>query len=356
MLKTLVLRNYRGFKSYRLDDLTKVNLIVGKNNSGKTSILEAVELLVAEAHLSVFYESARRRGEFSSYDRRGPRPDISHLFFGHDCQPGACFELSSDNENQSLTVRVLSLDEVGEVDWQSRSYGPDEQPEPAFAISIVSGTRKKDTVILVAEDGSIMHRPSVFMRYRSIDKAVHFVGLESLATATMGKAWNRLLADGQESEVVKDMELLLPDIDSIQFLTGGRVSGRGILVGRRGTSRRVPIGSYGDGVRRLLAFRLALVGTANGFLLIDEIDAGLHWTVMEDVWRLLVEVAARTNVQVFATTHSYDCIRGLGTLVRSSPGLGEYVSIHKLDRLLKQSVTLRGEHIPVAVKQEIEVR
>ncbi len=152
------------------------------------------------------------------------------------------------------------------------------------------------------------------------------------------------------------MRLLLPNIDSIHFLGGNRTTGGKILVGSRGAGRRFPIASFGDGLRRLLAFRLALAGAKNGFLLIDEIDSGLHWTVMDDVWRLLVQVAERLNVQVFATTHSYDCIRGLSTLIRARRELAGQVAIHKLDRSLPQAVTLQGARIPVAVEQEIEVR
>ncbi len=121
--------------------------------------------------------------------------------------------------------------------------------------------------------------------------------------------WDRILAKGREKEIVEDMRLLLPDIDSIHFLTG-MVRREVILVGLRGGGRRMPIGSYGDGLRRLLELRLNLEAAADGFLLIDEIDTGLHWTIMEDVWRLLVEVAKKSNVQIFATTHSLDCIRG----------------------------------------------
>lgn len=139
-------------------------------------------------------------------------------------------------------------------------------------------------------------------------------------------------------------------MDSIHFLAGGRLGDGGILVGRRGAARRIQIGNHGDGVRRLLAFRLALAGAENGFLLIDEIDSGLHWTVMEDIWRLLVQVAERLNVQIFATTHSYDCIRGLGTLVRAHPELAGQVSIHKLERSLPQAISLRGARIPVVIE------
>jgi len=147
---------------------------------------------------------------------------------------------------------------------------------------------------------------------------------------------------------------LMPELDSIHFLTGGRRNG--ILVGHRNVKTRFPVGSYGDGMRRLLAISLALVSTKDGCLLIDEIDTGLHWTVMEDMWRLVVEAAQHSNVQVFATTHSLDCVRGLGTLTRSRPDLAKLVAIQKVHQSLKQAVCVPGEEIPIAMEQDIEVR
>ena len=109
-------------------------------------------------------------------------------------------------------------------------------------------------------------------------------------------------------------------------------------------------------MRRLLALRLSFVGAANGYLLIDEIDTGLHWTVMEDMWQFVVEVARKLNVQIFATTHSYDCIRGLGLLLQSRQDLMDQVSVQKVDTSLPQAVCLRGDQIKIAVEQDIEVR
>ena len=350
MLQTLTLRGYRGFESYRLADLTRVNLVVGKNNSGKTSILEAVELLVAAGRVTVFHEAARRRGAPALHDRKDRSPAISNLFFGYECKPGAHFELSSQDRALKLSVHVTHLDELEDV---NRSH-----PESAFALSIVNAKEEK-TTLPITEDGSIIgYRQSVtFLRQNeSLDNPVHFLALESFSFAAMEQAWEEILIHGRESEIVEDMKLLMPDIDSIHFLARERLGGGGILVGRRGVARRVQIGNYGDGVRRLLAFRLALAGAENGFLLIDEIDSGLHWTVMEDIWRLLVQVAERLNVQIFATTHSYDCIRGLGTLVRAHPELAGQVSIHKLERSLPRAVSLCGDRIPVVIEQDIEVR
>ena len=363
MIETLELRGFRGFESYRVTDLTTVNLIVGKNNCGKSSVLEAVELIVSSGHPSIFAELARRRGELIT-SRPRYAVDISHLFFGHVCEPGSRFVLWAD-EDHKLTARILSLEEVGEAaeTWDSRrktsrrDMDVEEEYSPAFGLSIESDSEGRSAVFPVAKDGTILsgYWPSSMRRVPS-ELPVRSLGLESFAPARMRDAWDEVLAAGREEEIARDMQLLVPEIDSIHFLTVGATTGGGILVGHRGGGRRTPIGSYGDGLRRLLALRLALVGANHGFLLIDEIDAGLHWTVMEDLWRLIVEVARNSNVQIFATTHSYDCISGLGSLVKSRPELAEEVAMHKVHPSLEQAMCFPGEQIPIAVEQGIELR
>lgn len=369
MLQTLAIHGFRGFESYRLTNLATVNLVVGKNNCGKTSVLEAIELLVSGGHPSAFYDSLHRRGETGAQHARRVRErlmDVSHVFFGHACAPGAKFDLSSDDGRRALSVRILSLEEVGEEaeDWDPRVkhrlqralFDPDEEVTPVFGMSIDGGAPERQIVLPVMEDGTIgfEHYPR-FIRNGSPGTAVHFLTFDSFDPASMGGMWDTVLAEGRETEIVADMRLLEPNLDSIHFLTSARF-GRGILVGLRNGGRRLPIGTYGDGMRRLLALRLSFVGTTNGFLLVDEIDTGLHWTVMEEMWQFVVEVARKSNVQIFATTHSYDCIRGLGSLLRSRPDLSDQVSIQKVDRSLSQAVCLRGEQIKVAVEQDIEVR
>ena len=355
MLKTLALRRFRGFESYELTDLATVNLIVGKNNCGKTTVLEAVELLVSNGHPFVLHDLASRRGEVTS---SGNNVRISHLFFGHVCEPGACFALSADDGAHAISAHILSLDDVGEDAslWADRR-GFSEESAPAFGLRLASGAGGAENVLPVADDGTIPSSrwPRSISNVASV-APVRFLTLESAASERMRDAWNEILAEGREGEIARDMEFIVPEIDSIHFLTGGTLRDGGILVGLRGGGRRMPIGSYGDGLRRLLALRLALAGANHGFLLIDEIDAGLHWTVMEDVWRLLVEVAKKSDVQIFATTHSLDCIRGLGSLVRSRPDLGAEVSLQKVHRSLEQAVSFAGEQIATAVEQQIELR
>ncbi len=174
----------------------------------------------------------------------------------------------------------------------------------------------------------------------------------------MGIIWDKVLSEGREPEVIAAMKLIERDLDSIHFLTGRaywRASG-GILAGFGKNGRRVPLGSLGDGMRRLLALSLSLVRTGNGFLLIDEIDTGLHFSVMEEMWKLVVTTALRSNIQVVATTHSYDCIQGLDALLVSAPELAPEVSVQKIERSLPAAVNLDASEIQIAVRQGIEVR
>ena len=220
------------------------------------------------------------------------------------------------------------------------------------------GVPGREILLPVMEDGTI---GIGYERYpRSVSSGhsgtpVHFLTLDAFDPASMGQQWDTALEEGIEAEIVADMKLLEPDLDSIVFLTSDK-TGSGIRIGLHNDRRRVQIGTYGDGMRQLLALRLSFVGAANGVLLIDEIDAGLHWTVMEDVWQLVVEVASQLNVQVFATTHSFDCIRGLGSLLRNRPDLEEQVSLQRVTRLLSKAVCLQGDQIKTAMKQHIEVR
>ena len=237
-----------------------------------------------------------------------------------------------------------------------------DHPLPLF-LKIEGNASKNLPPIPVTETGSLLNsRRLRFLSHRSEGAStppVQFVTPDSLNPIPMRAIWDTVLTEGRESEVINAMKIMESDLDSIHFLTSDvsrRQYGRsGVLLGFGGDGRRVPLGSYGDGMRRLLALSLSLIRTANGFLLVDQIDRGLHWTVMEDMWRLVVATARESSVQVFATTHSYDCVRGLASLVNSRPEFAPDVSIHKIGSL-DRAVSLDADQIRVAVDQDIEVR
>ena len=361
MIQTLRLENYRGFEEYQLRGLRKVNLLVGPNNCGKTSVLEAVQLLVSHGDPRVLVESARRRWEPCAGEdrRRGQEHPLHHHFHGHRLEPGIGLGVSGSDDYGWVRIHVTEgdPDEPGDLfEIISGSGGP-------LALVIRTGHDKEGTAFTLTDDGLLEWR-SPAMRHlahrRPSWPPIQFVTAESLHPREMASAWNRVIQEGRESEVVGAMRLLQEDLETIHFLagepTGSGGGSVGILLGLQPGTRRVPIGSYGDGMRRLLALSLSLVGAAKGFLLIDEIDTGLHWTIMEEMWRLVVESAIESSIQVFATTHSLDCIVGLAAFLKKRPDLADTVSVQKVERQLDQSVAFDGGDIITATDLSIELR
>ena len=117
--------------------------------------------------------------------------------------------------------------------------------------------------------------------------------------------------------------------------------------------QRVPIGSLGDGIWRLLGIALALVRARGGVLLVDEIDTGLHYSVLESMWRLVNETARRLDVQVFATTHSRDCYESLAAIAQPT---GRDVTIQRIERGKPLAVAFSEAEILEAARRGIEVR
>ncbi len=371
MISYLELQNYRGFKEYKLTGLGRVNLLVGLNNSGKTSILEAVNLLASGGDPRVISRIARQRGEvlYDADEREARRiisSDISHFFYGHEFGPDSHFTLRSDDSLGQLDFYVVSIEQLAE-EGQKLLFEDAGRSTLGLAIKIANGrsvSPRAGPAIPVSDEGALAFeqaaRYSRVLRGRVDENAVQYVSQDSLERSSMSEMWDRVVTDGREQDVVKAMKILEPNLTSIVFLTGERAyrleMRGGIMIGFEGTQRRLPLGSYGEGMRRLLALSLSLARTRNGILLIDEIDTGLHYSIMGDMWTLVAEAARRYDIQVFATTHSFDCVRGLDWLCRHRPELGNEVSLQKIEPDLSTSVALDAEQIKIAFEQDIEVR
>jgi len=122
------------------------------------------------------------------------------------------------------------------------------------------------------------------------------------------------------------------------------------------SKQRVPIGSMGDGMWRVLGIALALVDVKGGVLLIDEIDTGLHYSVMSDLWKLIWKTAKELDIQVFATTHNSDCWQSLAEVIESEAIEDDLITIHRIEKGKNQSVMFNQRQIAIAADRGIEVR
>jgi hypothetical protein len=370
MLTRVKIENYRGFRSYRLDGMTAVNLLVGKNNSGKTALLESIHFLASGGDPMVLVNAASRRGEVVSGTREEASLDISHFFHGHEIRPGSRFSLTACNGMPAVTVEAVPISEV--EPQQQALFEELRTAHPAFTLKI-EGWRAESRggrPFILSEDGALLVDPRVsprryFGEARGEGPPIVFIAPDSVEPESLGAMWNQVLREKQEGEVRKAMQILEPGLEDIVFQTGEFMhrpyarsfAGRsGVLVSFEGGRRRLPLGSMGDGMRRLLALSISLIHAKDGYLIIDEIDTGFHYSIMAKMWELVVRTAKESKIQVFATTHSSDCVRGLGILCKRMPELRAEVSAHKIERDLEQNVPFTGADVLNAVEQDIEIR
>src|SRR5947208_1271150 len=109
MLTRVEISNYRGFKSYKMEGLAQVNLLVGKNNGGKTALLEGIQFLTSGGDPAVLAEVAERRGEVI-VGRPDPSVsvDIAHFFHGHSLALDASFSFAGDNGYAPVSVKTFA--------------------------------------------------------------------------------------------------------------------------------------------------------------------------------------------------------------------------------------------------------
>jgi AAA15 family ATPase/GTPase len=129
-----------------------------------------------------------------------------------------------------------------------------------------------------------------------------------------------------------------------------------VIHGDIGLSRLVPVPLMGEGVRRLLSILLAIFHTPGGVVLIDEIENGLHYSVLNNIWKAIGKAARAASVQVFATTHSRECIRSADESFSES-GADDF-RLFRLDRNNGEIsvVTYDHEMIEGALAMSLEIR
>ena len=374
MISNLSMTNYRGFAHFELRDAARVNLIVGRNNSGKTSILEAIQLLVSGRDATAMTRIAVDRGEVVAPDDDGSGTrlttivDLSHFFHGHVFKSGKKIKIASDaDECSDYNAEVISLSdlppdrraaiEVIQFNGEVQEYGIriESPPDAILADSFIYGIDADGLATVWNEDRR--SRPSFRRRVPGeMTPTAAFVSPASLDARSMSRMWSQMLRRGTEGGVTEALKSLDPGVKEVHFPPSAASNAGAILIGFDDRTRRVPLGSMGDGMRRMLALSLALAYAKGGYLLVDEIDTGLHWTVMSDMWSLVSKAAAELDVQVFATTHSLDCLRGLAESADDGGVNRESVAVFRIDRDLPQAVRYGADELHYAVEQDTEIR
>jgi len=337
MLNSLEIKNFRILEDFKVSKLGRVNLIVGKNNSGKSTVLEALRIYAGNAHRGLLEEIAEGHDEtYRLKENEQIESDIQFPF--EDLFTGRQFpqdeslaisigELASGDDALRIEHGFLledekvSMDDSGEIVRRSRrrvTKDSHDELSPEMIRHVLFVTKGERSFPQIQVD--IYEHPNIRFALMKLSEIVpcsviptQFISIDDLADE-----WDKIVFTEHEDVVRDALRIITPEFENLTFVRNDegnkdprqmrRDFRRSAKVKVSNSSHPVPLNSLGDGMLRVLQLVLKVFPAKGGFLLIDEFENGLHFSVQEKVWAMLFELAQKLDIQIFATTHSWDCI------------------------------------------------
>lgn len=352
MLDHLRIRNYRLFRELDIPRLSRVNVVAGRNNAGKTALLEAVFLLSAAGHphLAATNATVLRTAGADSEAQMTKEALVETLwkpfFFGFDA--GGPIEITAAHEpsgHLSLKIALearrstsLSVQDAGRTDLTPMdelvfTFQHDEAESVKTAARLVNGKIEFD------HPQESVPFPCFLATSRSRTDHDDAVRLGALRKRKQGDV------------LLEALQVIEPRLRSIE---DNSASGSPMIWGDIGLSELVPLSVMGEGMTRFASIVLAMANVPAGVVLIDEVENGLHHSVLADIWRVIDNASRQFGVQVFATTHSFECAQAADQAIKT-----DALSLHRLGRNddgICHCVTYDRAEIAAAIRHEIEVR
>jgi predicted ATPase len=331
-LENITIHQFRGLKELELKDLGQINLLVGVNNSGKTSVLEALSIYCNSLDLRnwIITATAREGNPLTT----SPTPILTSLrLFDKDTPQTGTIVISGDGKFVSEEMKAV-YEETEEIVFakvtQSMFLMNDQIGEDDYDVSEEEDGVKvrKGLQLKIEIHDCRAEYPVIYQRYqlwendstwaKKIAERAHKLPI-SMVTPTSHRSYIgqiRLLSQARfydfKSEVLDLFNQMDQNITDVEILLppGSTSSNVRIYIQHKKLGL-VPLSSFGDGVRRLLHIALKLASVKGGILLIDELESTIHTEALQNSFQWLAKWSKEMNVQIFATTHSLEAIDSL---------------------------------------------
>jgi ATPase-like protein len=339
--QTISIAHFRGIEHVALHGLKQVNLIVGKNNSGKTSLLEAFFLLAGMSDPRLAIAINQFRDLSLNADS-----DFKYIFNKLDFTVPIQFAGTIDGTTRCATfaplyeatrkikIREDKTDEEialsrtnQNVDGLQITFRTSENPEETSTLSI------KNETISVSES----YKEQLDCKYLHIKTRLD----------QMPKDISNIIIKKRMDTIVQVLREIEPNLIDI------RMGNNENIYFDIGADELVPINIMGDGIRRTLSVLSSIYEMEHGILLIDEIENGLHYSCLKIFWKAILTAAKLFDVQIIATTHSYECIEALVS-VETENCISLYRTEKKNNKV--KTVHIDAETLLTSLKENYEVR
>jgi hypothetical protein len=341
VLQNLSLKHFRGFGSAFINSASRINLITGDNNVGKTAVLEAIWLMFADfSDGTDFMAGFRPRlggpGDAEEFwrwlvfQRDFSQPSIVRAKLANDATFEASVEIQPPNGIAGQVSMTVSRNLL-------RMIGDATRHEGLMTLTLSNG-----------DEWSSIQRNSLPLTLVSIPSS-------RPTPAEVADILNRAVSTtGGEEKLQEWLKLWDERLCKLRYLNlGHRVQA---YVELNGLPDLIPLTQLGAAVYRLAYLFASLLARRAQIILIDEVENGLHHSTLEKYWQTLMRVANEHNFQLFATTHSEECITAAH---RAAKELGNAeLSIHRVQRVHGELeiVTITDQVVDTALTTGLELR
>ncbi len=311
-ITSIEINQFRGIKQLTVSDFSNINLIVGDNNSGKTTFLEAIQLLFAKAQLSSVKNIIRQRTVLNIHD---------NSFYT------SFIKMFNVEQNEDLLdLDIYAESNNGPIEFEMTGREKTISGEEALQISTMSSRQKtyyRKSTTFIPEmvklfTGSIISQNGK----KTIEKNVRFTSLDNTMVgpvtkrevqyiSSFGHLRYDLLQNIVDNPEYKKLAISIlkkfdESIVDICYTKADDESFVESIITENGVN--MPFSVYGDGIKKILYILNKLFDATDSILLIDEIETGLHKKYYGKLFPVVFELAKKLNVQLFIATHSMEAI------------------------------------------------
>lgn len=352
MIRNLKISNLRCFERFDIQGFERINLFGGKNNSGKTALLEALFLGCAPSSKTIA-GLRRNRDESSEFVKAVPGKAWDALFFDKkEKERRIVIILDSDDKTKRVELDCHdSLEQFSEIidedngafsheiDGLKTMMNDSEFKRSALNIYTVENGKRTISASMLASSRGIIAKN---VERSASDGAIFIPAFLRMPNYVLAEEFDKSDLEGHADETLKALRIIDDSIIQIKTLNIGKPA----IYLKRKTDDYLPITLFGEAVNRVAQFVLKIVNNRNGVLLIDEIENGVHYTNQGDLWRMLFKLSIEFDIQIFAVTHSFEMIKSFAEAAHEmKDDVGAYFEITR---------NIRTNRI-VGVKREIEI-
>ncbi len=332
MIKTLRINRFKLFESLLIDNFSQITLIGGKNNVGKTSLLEAIFTFYDRANPEVTLRQMAWRGVKTV--AMTPEAMWAPIFKDFEMSMPIDIGVHEAKKKERLRIRLNSrYQKKLSVKKPYKPGGPmqivtDQYASPSVALDFIYylGDKEKGLAHIIIDEGQLgIHIEKMPAR----KQVIMFPANRARGLNEDAERFGQLDVERSLDELNSILQIIEPRLISLSSITQGNFS---LIHGDIGLPRKIPIPFMGEGIASLLSYILAILTNKDGIVLIDEIENGLHYSVLADVWKVICGAAKLSNCQIVITTHSYEAIEALQEAMNDEKkSMFSYIRLDRVD-------------------------